>query len=109
MKLYETYAAQREHFEILAFHDATVSSFEELEEKLVPIREKYWEGNRLPFPVLLDATGDTLRAYGISAFPTHVLLDPEGNVVKGNGEKRLEEALEALATEAEEAPHSGGG
>ena len=95
MKLYEEYADQREHFEILAFHDKTVKTFDELDEKLEPIREKYWEGRRLPFPVLLDATGRTTEAYGIRAYPTNVLLDPQGRVVKGNPEKLLAEKLGA--------------
>ena len=105
MDLYETYAGQREHFEILAFHDARAKTFEDLDEKLEPIREKYWKGRRLPFPILLDATGQTVKAYGVSSFPTHVLLDAEGNVVKCDPEKRLAETLKALQ-EAEETENS---
>lgn len=74
-----------------------MKTFEELDEKLEPIIEARWDGKPLPFPILLDATGQTIRTFGISAYPTNVLLDPEGHVVPGDAEKRLEEELEALA------------
>ena len=97
MALYDEHADLREHFEILAFHDDRAKTFEELDAKMEVVREKYWEGRSLPFPILLDATGKTLEVYGISAFPTNVLLDPDGNVVKCSPEKRLKEVLEGLA------------
>jgi hypothetical protein len=62
------------------------------------LSEKRWEGKTLPFPILLDATGKTVKAYGIRGFPTHVLLDPDGRVVKAaRPEEVLEEKLEELA------------
>jgi hypothetical protein len=97
MALYEKYAAIRDKFEVLAFHDATAKTFEELDEKLESIIEKRWRGKALPFPILLDPTRATLRAFGISAYPTNILIDPEGNIVKGNAEKNLEKKLEELA------------
>ena len=96
MKLYEKHAAIRDKFEILAFHDARAKTFEELDEKLAPIIEERWGGKALPFPILLDATRKTVNAYGISAFPTNVLIDPEGRVVKGNAEKNFEKKLEEM-------------
>ena len=92
MKLYEEYKDD-DRFEILAFHDARAKTFEELDEKLKPIIEKRWEGKELPFPILLDATGQTIKDYGVRAFPTIILIDPDGNLVKRGNEKILEEKL----------------
>lgn len=70
-----------DRFEILAFHDPQVKTFEELDAALQPIVYQLWSGHTPPFPVLLDDTGSTVQRYGISGFPTYVLVDPEGNIV----------------------------
>jgi hypothetical protein len=36
----------------------------------------------LPFPILLDDDGKTFEAYGISAIPATVLINPEGKLVR---------------------------
>jgi cytochrome c-type biogenesis protein len=77
---YEQYGDD-ERFEILAFHDGSVKDFAELDEKTAGAKEKYWSGRDLPFPVLLDASGDTIEQYGIHAFPTMILVDPDGKLV----------------------------
>jgi hypothetical protein len=69
-------------FEILAFHDNSVDSLEELEKNLKSVKEKRWEGRDLPFPVLFDGTDTTLDEWGIHSFPTMALIDPEGRFVK---------------------------
>ena len=96
MALYEKYDSLRDRFEVLAFHDATVKDFAELDERLKLVIEKRWDGESLPFPVLLDSTGTTIKTYGIRAYPTNLLLDPEGRVVKGNAEENLKKKLEHL-------------
>ena len=102
MKLYDKYESLRDRFAVLAFHDATVKDFAELDGKLAPVIEKRWGGRSLPFPILLDPTRTTINAFGISAFPTNLLIDPEGRVVRGNAEKNLERKLEELAAAAAE-------
>jgi thiol-disulfide isomerase/thioredoxin len=79
--LYEDYAGQRDKFAILAIHERGVKSFAELDKKLPKIKDRYWQGKDLPFPILLDATGATAKLYGISAYPTHILIDPDGKLV----------------------------
>lgn len=104
MKLYENHDSLRDRFEVLAFHDATVKDFAELDERLKLVSEKRWDGKSLPFPILLDSTGATVKTFGIRAYPTNVLIDPEGRVVKGNPEENLKRKLEELAeTLAEQA------
>ncbi len=93
MEFYEKHKADRDRFEVLTFHDATAKSFAELDKKLKPIIEKTWQGKRLPFPILLDASGATVKRYGIQGFPTILLIDPEGRLVKGGSEAVLEEKL----------------
>ena len=93
MEFYEKHKADRDRFEVLAFHDAKAKNFEELDEKLKPIIEKHWKGKSLPFPILLDASGETVKNFGIQAFPTVILIDPEGHLVRGGSEALLEEKL----------------
>ncbi len=83
-----------DRFEIIAFHDASAKSFEELDEKCAAAKEKYWGGQDLPFPILLDSTGQTIKQYDISAFPTLILFDPEGRLVGQATLDTLKEALE---------------
>lgn len=95
-KFYEKYRAHRDKFEIFAFHSASAKTFEELDARMKDIIKNKWGGKDIPFPSLLDATGQTLKNFSIRALGTHVLIDPQGRVTKGEGEKTLEEALTAL-------------
>ena len=94
MKFYDDHADQRDRFAIVAFHDDRAKTFEELDRQLQAkgIVEKRWAGRPLPFATLLDATGQTVRDYGINLFPTVLLIDPEGNLVRigGHGEATAE-------------------
>ena len=87
-----------DRFEILAFHDGSVKSFAELDETLATIKDKHWKGRDLPFPILLDATGETVKQYGIHGFPTTILIDPEGHLVGEASEVELKKALEKERT-----------
>jgi hypothetical protein len=90
---YEDHKADRDKFEILAFHDAQAKNFAELDKKLEPIIKNTWGGRPLPFPILLDSTGETVTKFGIHAFPTILLVDPEGRLVGEAGEEELEKHL----------------
>ena len=81
----------------MAFHDGSAKTFEELDGKLTAIKESAWAGRDLPFPVLLDSTGETIKTYGIQAFPTVTLIDPEGKIVQGDALELLTKALEESA------------
>ena len=99
MRFWDNHVEFRDRFEILAFHDSTVKTLEDLETKLRPIKDEFWEGHPPPFPVLMDNTGMTLRRYGISGFPTLVLIDPQGNIVDstvGDGSRLLERLTQEL-------------
>jgi len=94
--LYETREKDRDKFEIIAFHDGSVKDFKELDEKLKTVKKMYWRDRDLPFPVLLDSTGQTIKDYGVRAFPTTILIDPEGNLVGEAREEQLEAKLPEL-------------
>jgi len=95
--LYEDHADQRDKFEVIAIHDKRVKSFDELDQKLPKIKERFWQGKDLPFPVLLDATGQTEETYGIHAYPTGLLIDPDGKLVGEGTPADLEAKLPALS------------
>src|SRR5262245_26075860 len=96
MDLYDAHRNHRDQFEILAFHDATAQDFAELDGKLKRVIQNQWRGKPLPFPILLDATGQTIKEYGVRSFPTTILIDPDGKLVGQVGDYALEEKLPAL-------------
>ena len=81
MDFADDHADDRDKFVILAIHDPEATDFAMLDEKLEPIIRRPWRGRSLPFPILLDTTGETVKNYGVESWPTVVLLDPEGRVV----------------------------
>jgi hypothetical protein len=103
--VYEDHGDQRDRFEVFAVHDKTVKSFAELDEKLPPIKERFWQNRDLPFPVLLDATGETEKLYGIRSHPTGLLLDPDGKLVGEARAADLEAKLPPLPAAKKWARH----
>jgi len=53
---------------------------DDLKEDLESCKERYWKGRDLPFPILFDDSGTTIRELGIAAYPTLLLIDPEGKL-----------------------------
>ncbi len=90
---------------VIAVHDASVASIEEMESKTQRAREKYWGGRDLPFLIALDGEsktakesqrvhGTTMDAYGIQHLPTPLLIDREGRI---QGAINIHTAKEVLA------------
>jgi len=93
MELHDKYAERG--LVIIAIHDDSVSSIEEMDARLRSARINQWGGRDLPFLVALDGGGKmrivgtdqttrgaTTAAYGVTAFPTSVLIDRNGSVIK---------------------------
>ena len=98
-KLYERHRQRRDRFEILAVHHAEgVQTLADLDGKLASVVEEVWEGRPLPFPILVDGTGETFEKYQISAIPRLVLIGPDGRLLE-NGEESVEVLEKALAEE----------
>jgi beta-lactamase regulating signal transducer with metallopeptidase domain/thiol-disulfide isomerase/thioredoxin/protocatechuate 3,4-dioxygenase beta subunit len=79
--------------EFIAIHDDSVASSEELRDIMAKLAADRWKGREIPFRVLLDGGGETLipgsnlhargattTAYGITAFPTTLVIDQQGRV-----------------------------
>jgi len=90
----EEHADDRDKFVILTVHDPQATDFAMLDERLKPVIQKYWNGKPLPLPIVLDTTGETVKNYGISSWPTAVLINPEGRLVQVKDEMP-EEYLDA--------------
>jgi cytochrome c biogenesis protein CcmG, thiol:disulfide interchange protein DsbE len=43
--------------------------------------KQYVNDFRVPYPVLMDTDGSFLNDYAISAFPTSLLIDPDGTII----------------------------
>ncbi len=93
MELYEEHKDHRDKFEILAFHVEYAKDFADYDEKMKDVKKNIWHGKDLPFPVLLDATKQTIEAFGISDYPTTILIDPDGNLVGRVNEEEFEKKL----------------
>jgi len=100
-ELQRAYSAHRDKFQVIAVHDKAVQTIKELDPKIGAIRERYWGGRDLPFPVVVDGTGDIATKYGIKAWPTMVLIDPLGRVAGHGGPEILLRKLPPLEPAAE--------
>jgi len=80
---------------IIGIHDDSMKSVRELQKKIAQLSEERWNGRKIPFAIALDGGGDTpikgtertargatTAAYGIQSWPTVVLIDKYGKVVK---------------------------
>lgn len=90
IKLYEEHADKRDKFEIIAFHDETLKTMAELDKTIEEkgFVEKRWGGKNLPFPVLMSGEGGEVRNLGVRVFPTMILINPEGKLVKTGASDR---------------------
>jgi hypothetical protein len=85
-RFYEQHQAQRSQFEIISIcldEDGQLKSIADLDKKLQPIVKHVW-GKPLPFPILLDPTFKSWERFGRPGLGTVLLIDPEGNLVKGD-------------------------
>ena len=95
-KLARFYEQNREHldtFEIVAIHENGVAgqiTVEELKEKMTGLEKDKWSGTPLPFPVLLDRTGETIKSWGTVGYPTTAIIDPNGFLKRGDIDTLLE-------------------
>lgn len=67
---------------ILAIHENSGGNrtLKKIREHLPTFEREYWKGP-LPFPIIVEKPASLTRIYGIRAYPTAVLIDPEGKVV----------------------------
>src|SRR5262249_7005474 len=63
--MYEDHADHRDQFVIIAFHDSSVPTFEEMDARTKQTKASMWSGRDLPFPILLDDDHKTANAHSI--------------------------------------------
>ena len=63
--------------------EGEVKSVSDLDKRLQPVVKNVW-GKPIAFPVLLDPSLTTMERYGLAGFGTLILIDPQGNLVKGD-------------------------
>jgi thiol-disulfide isomerase/thioredoxin len=79
---YETHARLRDRFEIVAVHSADGGeSFAAIQSDYQRLVKRAWNDKPLPFPLVFDSTGNTQKRWGIEAYPTTLLVDPNGVLV----------------------------
>ncbi len=96
MDFYRQHAAQKDQFEIVSVCIDTsgkLKDIQDLEAAMAPLVKHVWNGQEIEFPIVLDNTFTTWERYGIPGLGTVVLVDPKGNLTKGD-ETTLEQLLE---------------
>jgi len=86
IKFYEDHQDQRDRFEIISFCmdvEGEMKSLAELDQQLETVVKHVW-GKAMPFPVLLDPSFTTWERFGLPAFGIPILIDPQGNLAKGD-------------------------
>lgn len=99
---------------VIAIHDDSLETIDELKEKLKEISVKHWGGKDIPFAVALDGGGETkikemdtkvsgatTAAYGITGWPTRLLINCDGKLVGKfhNSPKDRQKLIEMLNVE----------
>ncbi len=95
MEFYNGHSKYRDRFEVVGIcidFTGKINQIQDLDAFLKPIVEKVWDGNSIPFPIVLDNTFKTWERFGIPGLGTAVLIDPHGNVTDG-GIERLKDVL----------------
>ena len=91
---HDKYLSDHGKFEIIGVHEGA-RSLKEMDENLKESIKGPWNGRTLPFPVLVDAGETTFTNFGIRSYPTQVLIDPEGMVVRDGQLSLLEQIFES--------------
>jgi thiol-disulfide isomerase/thioredoxin len=75
---------ERHGLVVLALHDSSLATLDEMNVKLRPVLDKIFGGNPPDLSIGLDGAGDqsVFEAYGIEAVPAVILIDQQGRVVR---------------------------
>ncbi|HEX4073585.1 MAG TPA: carboxypeptidase regulatory-like domain-containing protein, partial [Planctomycetaceae bacterium] len=89
MKINDAFSGQ--NVALIAVHDGSVASLDQLREKTQSAKKLMWNGKELPFRIALAGKGPTkidgtpytancqaAADYGVTAFPTTILIDQQG-------------------------------
>lgn len=100
-KFANEHRADKDKYVILTFQFGNgKDTFAQLDPELEKLCKSKWQIDKFPFPILLDQSGQFIRDWGVRAFPTAFLINPEGKIVaEGHSgiEKKLAEELKKPA------------
>jgi thiol-disulfide isomerase/thioredoxin len=103
---------------IIGIHSESMESIDELEKKIEELSEKRWDGRKIPFYMALDGGGKhnivgtkitvkgaTVATYGIISWPTLVLINKQGKIIKKYSQEGDIQLLEELLAEDTDNQH----
>ena len=100
MELYDAYP--KDKLVIIGIHDNSVADLKEMRSNLETVKKELWGNRELPFRIALSgkvddkegegSSGQAITDYGITGFPTTLLIDRQGNLV---GELNIHETAES--------------
>ncbi len=79
-ELYQEYNLNQDEVAILGITNPSSSDYPKNSDVSIKEIQSFIEDNGYTFPTLFDETGEILRQYSISAFPTTFMIDIEGNI-----------------------------
>jgi thiol-disulfide isomerase/thioredoxin len=95
--------------DIIAVHDGTVTSINQMNKQTETAKKNIWGGRELPFRVALagggptaiegteaEANAQTIADYGINSFPTTLLINKQGNLVTRLNHSDLEDTKKRI-------------
>jgi thiol-disulfide isomerase/thioredoxin/protocatechuate 3,4-dioxygenase beta subunit len=107
MKIYDAYPEK--DVVIIAVHDATVTSIDQMNKQTETAKKNIWGSRDLPFRIALagggptavegteaKANGQTIADYGINSFPTTLLINQQGNLVTRLNHSDLEDTKKRI-------------
>ena len=97
MKFDSENAVYRDKFQIITVHESSkIHSISQLRPFLNELEANEWK-RTLPFPIVIDKEGETIKRYGITVFPSTLLIDPNGVLVKDWSLKDLADKLRRVS------------
>lgn len=79
-KLYKEYNLNQDEVIFLGITNPVTSEYPNNSDVSIDEIKTFLEDNEYTFPTLFDETGEILKKYNISAFPTTFMIDKEGNI-----------------------------
>ena len=84
IEFYEKNQDLKDTFEFISVHNESnlAKDFATLHQTMVErdISSKRWGGKLMTWPMMIDGDAKTAKAWGIFAYPTMAIIDPEGNL-----------------------------
>jgi thiol-disulfide isomerase/thioredoxin len=93
IKFYRDHTEQRSRFEIIGVHSPDAKSYAAALPAMMKLKKTQWGGQIPPYPLVFDSSGKTHTLWGIEAYPTTLLVSPQGKLVGAGSLQDLEQAL----------------